>query len=133
MAAEIVGWVSSLVLVATIAKQVHRQWSAGTSEGVSKYLFLGQIAASTGFTIYSAIVGNIVFIATNAAMLAAALVGLVILFLHRRRESGVASSFPPRRIGARRRRSARLTLRAPIARMPRAGLRRPFRPIRGQS
>ena len=33
----------------TIAKQVYKQWHEGTSEGVSKWLFLGQIAASVGF------------------------------------------------------------------------------------
>lgn len=94
MAVEAVGWLSSLVLVATIVKQVHRQWSAGTSEGVSKWLFLGQIAASSGFTIYSALVGNVVFIATNAALLGAAIVGLVILFRQRGLSAAAVSSSP---------------------------------------
>ncbi|WP_242339947.1 MULTISPECIES: hypothetical protein [Anaeromyxobacter] len=83
---ELLGWLSSLVLVATLAKQVHKQWKEGSSEGVSRWLFVGQIAASTGFTLYSALVGNPVFVATNAVLLASAVVGLVIVLRHRRRD-----------------------------------------------
>ena len=42
------------------------------SEGVSRWLFVGQIAASSGFTIYSVLVGNAVFVVTNAILLASA-------------------------------------------------------------
>ena len=66
---DVVGWASSIVLVFTIAKQVHKQWKSGTSEGVSKWLFLGQITASVGFTVYSWFVHNWVFVVTNALML----------------------------------------------------------------
>lgn len=83
---DAIGWASSAILVATISKQVYRQWEAGSSKGVSKYLFLGQIAASVGFTVYSVLVKNTVFIVTNAMMLVAAFVGLALLFHHRRRE-----------------------------------------------
>ena len=48
---EVIGWASSLILVLTIAKQVYKQWQDETSEGVSKWLFIGQLAASLGFTI----------------------------------------------------------------------------------
>ena len=51
MFVEIIGWFSSLILVVTIAKQVYKQWREGTSEGVSKWLFVGQISASLGLTI----------------------------------------------------------------------------------
>jgi len=51
--ADAIGWASSVVLVLTIGKQVWKQWQAGSSEGVSRWLFLGQIAASVGFTAYS--------------------------------------------------------------------------------
>jgi uncharacterized protein with PQ loop repeat len=83
--ADAIGWASSAILVATIGKQVHKQWKAGSSEGVSRWLFFGQIAASTGFTIYSALVGNWVFVVTNALLLVDAIVGLVIVLHHRRR------------------------------------------------
>ena len=58
---EVIGWASSIILVVTIAKQVHKQWSDRTSAGVSTWLFLGQLAASIGFTIYSILVRNWVF------------------------------------------------------------------------
>ena len=83
---EAVGWVSSLILVLTIAKQVYKQWQEGSSEGVSKWLFVGQISASLGFTVYSWLVSNWVFVVTNAVMLVNGLLGLLIVLHHRRRE-----------------------------------------------
>lgn len=83
---EALGWVSSLILVMTIAKQVYKQWKEGSSEGVSKWLFIGQMSASLGFTIYSWLVSNWVFVATNAVMLLNGLAGLLIVLHHRRRE-----------------------------------------------
>ena len=82
---EAVGWISSLILVLTIAKQVYKQWQEGTSEGVSKWLFVGQMAASLGFTIYSWLVGNWVFVVTNTLMLLNGFLGLAIVLRHRRR------------------------------------------------
>ncbi|NMO16070.1 hypothetical protein HPC49_43305 [Pyxidicoccus fallax] len=84
MGSEAIGWFSSFVLVLTIGKQVYKQWKSGSSEGVSKWLFVGQITASTGFTIYSIIVRNWVFVVTNALMLLNAFVGILIVFKHRR-------------------------------------------------
>lgn len=83
---EVLGWVSSLILVLTIAKQVYKQWKEGSSEGVSKWLFVGQMSASLGFTIYSWMVRNWVFVATNAVMLLNGLIGFLIVMHHRRRE-----------------------------------------------
>ncbi len=75
---DAIGWASSFVLLLTIAKQVHKQWHEQTSEGVSKWLFVGQTAASVGFTIYSWLVENWVFVVTNFLLFLAALVGLAI-------------------------------------------------------
>jgi hypothetical protein len=72
--------------VLTIAKQVYKQWREGSSEGVSKWLFVGQMAASLGFTVYSWLVSNWVFVVTNALMLCNGLLGLLIVLHHRRRE-----------------------------------------------
>lgn len=83
---EVVGWVSSVILVLTIARQVHKQWQEGSSEGVSKWLFIGQMAASLGFTIYSWLVGNMVFVVTNSLMLLNGLLGLGIVLHHRKRK-----------------------------------------------
>lgn len=82
---EAVGWASSAILVITIAQQVYKQWSSGTSKGVSTWLFVGQLAASLGFTIYSLLVKNWVFVVTNALMVLNGLVGYGITIRHRRR------------------------------------------------
>jgi uncharacterized protein with PQ loop repeat len=91
MLVEAVGWFSSCVLVLTIGKQVYKQWQEGSSEGVSKWLFVGQMTASTGFTVYSLLVENWVFVVTNALMLVNGLLGLAIVLHHRKRgqRSGV--------------------------------------------
>jgi hypothetical protein len=83
---EAIGWASSFILLTTIVNQVRRQWMSGTSKGVSKYLYVGQIAASLGFTVYSWLVHNWVFVVTNALLLVSAVVGLAIVFKHRRTE-----------------------------------------------
>ena len=84
---EMIGWASSMILVLTIGKQIYKQWREESSEGVSKWLFIGQVAASIGFTIYSSLVKNWVFVVTNSLMLLNAFVGLGILLRHRRRSS----------------------------------------------
>ena len=84
MRAEALGWFSSFVLLLTITVQVHKQWKSGSSEGVSKWLFVGQMTASVGFTLYSWKVGNWVFVVTNALMLLSAVLGAVIVLKHRR-------------------------------------------------
>jgi MtN3 and saliva related transmembrane protein len=83
---EAIGWFSSFVLVLTIGRQVLKQWRSGTSEGVSKWLFLGQITASVGFVVYSWLVRNWVFVVTNSLLLVQALVGGLLLYKHRKRE-----------------------------------------------
>ena len=82
---ELLGWMSSMILLLTIGKQVHKQWKEGACEGVSRWLFVGQCAASSGFTLYSVLVHNWVFVVTNALMLVSAIVGWVILLRNRRR------------------------------------------------
>jgi uncharacterized protein with PQ loop repeat len=82
---QVIGWSASAVLVVTIASQIFRQYRTGTSKGVSTWLFVGQSIASLGFTVYSAMVGDKVFIFTNALMLVSALVGLGLVLHHRQR------------------------------------------------
>jgi MtN3 and saliva related transmembrane protein len=82
---EAIGWISSVILLMTIGKQVYKQWQEESSEGVSRWLFVGQVAASVGFTVYSWLVGNWVFVVTNFLMLLSALAGLAIVLRHRRR------------------------------------------------
>ena len=92
---EIVGWASSVILVITIARQVYKQWHEGSSEGVSSWLFVGQMAASLGFTIYSWLVGNMVFVVTNSLMLLNALAGFWIVRRHRKRKQHEGTSDTP--------------------------------------
>ncbi len=75
---EVIGWVSSIILFLTVSRQIYKQWQAGTSEGVSMWLFAGQIAASLGFAIYSWLLWNPVFIFTNILMVLNGIVGFVI-------------------------------------------------------
>src|SRR5205085_6151093 len=83
---EAIGWISSLILVLTIGKQVYKQWSEGTSKGVSIWLFAGQIAASVGFAVYSWLVWNPVFIFTNSLMVLNGIAGLAISIHQKKRE-----------------------------------------------
>jgi MtN3 and saliva related transmembrane protein len=73
---DILGWTSSMILLATLIKQVHKQWKEGTGEGVSRWLFVGQVFSSIGFTIYSYLGGDTVFTVTNAALLVNNFIGL---------------------------------------------------------
>lgn len=84
MLTELIGWISALILLATISRQIYKQWEERASEGVSKWLFIGQVAASAGFAVYSWLLENWVFVVTNVLMLASALVGYAILMHNRR-------------------------------------------------
>jgi len=89
---EIIGWVSSAILFLTVSRQIYKQWQEGTSEGVSIWLFLGQIAASTGFAIYSWLVWNPVFIFTNVLMILNGIVGFIISLYLKKREGSEAKT-----------------------------------------
>ena len=66
---DAVGWGASLVLFLTLGRQVYVQWRERSTQGVSHWLFLGQITASSGFVVYSFLVDNPVFVATNLFIL----------------------------------------------------------------
>lgn len=82
--ADWVGWGASAILIATLARQVIVQWRERSIEGVSSWLFVGQLAASIGFTVYSWLVGNAVFVFTNSVLLLTAVVGQLIYRRNRR-------------------------------------------------
>ena len=75
---ELIGWSAAAILLLTLARQVYTQWRDHTSKGVSRWLFVGQCAASTGFIVYSWLVSNWVFVVTNALILATAIAGEII-------------------------------------------------------
>jgi len=85
---EAIGWTAAAILLLTIGRQVYTQWRDGSTQGVSRWLFIGQLAASTGFIVYSWLVGNWVFVVTNVLMLATAAVGQ---WIYLRNESGKTS------------------------------------------
>lgn len=75
---DIIGWISSAILLATLVRQVVRQWRERSTQGVSSWLFIGQLAASCGFLVYSFLLHNWVFVFTNAALLLTAIAGQMI-------------------------------------------------------
>ena len=84
---DAIGWVSSSILVVTLFVQVRKQWHDETSKGVSPWLFVGQLAASAGFLVYSLRIQNWVFSVTNTLTALAALLGLWITRAHARRSA----------------------------------------------
>lgn len=84
MPPEVIGWAASAILLATLIRQIVTQLGDRSAQGVSRWLFVGQIAASTGFVTYSAMVGDWVFIVTNACILATAIVGQIVTWRRRR-------------------------------------------------
>jgi MtN3 and saliva related transmembrane protein len=81
---ELLGWCSSIVLLTTIVGQIVKQWREGSSQGVSPWLFIGQTAASIGFTAYSALLKNWVFTVTNSALALSAVVGVLVSLYFKR-------------------------------------------------
>jgi uncharacterized protein with PQ loop repeat len=77
---ELIGWISSFILLLTLIRQVKKQWEDKTSEGLSKWLFVGQLIASLGFTVYSYLVGNWVFTATNGLLIINNVIGIYLYF-----------------------------------------------------
>jgi uncharacterized protein with PQ loop repeat len=84
---ELIGWSAAAILLATLARQVYSQWKSGAAQGVSRWLFVGQLAASTGFVVYSALLDNWVFVVTNTLILITALVGEWVYLHNKRRKA----------------------------------------------
>lgn len=84
---ELIGWLSAVVLCATISRQVYTEWKTKATAGVSHWLFIGQLAASAGFVVYSFLLENWVFVFSNVFLLVTAIVGEVI-YLKNRKHGG---------------------------------------------
>lgn len=74
-ATDLWGWGSSLILLVTLVRQVQTQWRTRATAGVSRWLFVGQCAASVGYTVYSFRLHNWVYVSSNIAILLTAIVG----------------------------------------------------------
>jgi uncharacterized protein with PQ loop repeat len=79
----LIGWAAAAILLLTLGRQVYTQWRDRTSKGVSRWLFIGQCAASAGFILYSWLLKNWVFVVTNALILLTAVIGEVIFLRNR--------------------------------------------------
>jgi MtN3 and saliva related transmembrane protein len=84
---ELIGWFAAGVLVITIGRQVYSQWRDGSSTGLSRWLFIGQITASAAFILYSWLLRNWVFVVTNALMLVTAALGQWVYLANRHRRT----------------------------------------------
>ena len=85
MLAEIIGWTSAIILLLTIGRQVYTEWRERSSRGLSKWLFVGQLAASAGFIVYSWLKNDWVFVVTNFLLLLTAGIGQFIYLRNKRR------------------------------------------------
>jgi uncharacterized protein with PQ loop repeat len=81
---DLLGWFSSFVLLLTLLRQVYVQWKTEAVAGVSKWLFVGQLTASSGYTIYSFVLHNWIYVCSNIAILLTAVLG-ELLYLRNRR------------------------------------------------
>ena len=94
---ELIGWASSAILLATLMRQVYTQWRTRATAGVSKWLFIGQCTASVGYTAYSLLLHNWVYVSSNIVILATALVGEWIYMRNRRKAAVSTQPSPPLR------------------------------------
>ena len=94
-ATELIGWGSSAVLLATIMRQVYTQWKTKSCLGLSKWLFIGQLTASVGYTVYSLLLHNWVFVSSNIALLCTAVLGQILYIRNKRNDSSRPSPGAP--------------------------------------
>jgi MtN3 and saliva related transmembrane protein len=80
---DVIGWLSTAILLATICRQVYSQWRSKATSGVSRWLFVGQMSASIGFICYSYQLHNWIFLFSNSAMLITAILGEIIFVSNR--------------------------------------------------
>ena len=83
---EAIGWFAAAILLLTLGRQVFIQWRESQTRGVSRWLFVGQLTASTAFLAYSWLVENWVFVVTNSLLLVTAGIGEWIFLRNRRLE-----------------------------------------------
>lgn len=89
---QLIGWASSLILLLTVGRQVYTQWKTKSTAGVSHWLFIGQLIASTGFTWYSWLLHNWVYLTSNIALFLTAVLGQSLYVRNRRHQAGLSQN-----------------------------------------
>jgi MtN3 and saliva related transmembrane protein len=64
-----IAWLAAVILLTTIGRRVYTQWKTRSTAGISKWLFIGQVAGSVGFEIFSCLLHNWVFLVSNVAFI----------------------------------------------------------------
>lgn len=82
---DLLGWAATAVLIATLWRQIWKQWTADDAQAVSMWLFVGQITASVLFIAYSAATESVVFVVTNSLILLTAVAGQCLSWIKRKR------------------------------------------------
>ncbi len=83
---DIIGWTSAVILLLTLGRQVYTEWRDRSTRGLSRWLFIGQFAASSGFVVYSWLLENWVFLVTNLLLLITAAMGQWMYVRNKHRE-----------------------------------------------
>jgi MtN3 and saliva related transmembrane protein len=94
MMTTILGWISTTILLATLARQVFTLWRDRTTKGVSSWLFIGQLSASAGFIAYSVLLGNVVFVISNTLIAVVSIFGEWVYLRNRRLKPGLDLGVP---------------------------------------
>lgn len=92
MLSDLIGWISAVILAMTISRQVYSQWRSKSVQGVSRWLFIGQLTASAGFTVYSYLVDNWVFVFTNLFIFLTAVTGQFVYMRNKRLSTAMAGN-----------------------------------------
>lgn len=85
MVKDLVGWISSGLLIITFGSQTYMQWK-GESGKYTIIFFVSAILGTAGNLIYSWLVHNTVFTILNAALVVNNSVGLGLALAHQKRK-----------------------------------------------
>ena len=66
----------------------------GSTSGLSRWLFIGQLTAPLAFIVYSWMLGNWIFVVTNVLMLVTAALGQWVFLANRRHSHPRATRYP---------------------------------------
>ena len=92
MTSTLIGWSASLILLLTLGAQTWKQYRSRSNTGVSRWLYVGELVASSLFVVYSARLHDSVFVVANCGGVVTALVGLVLYARNQRRRSSSAKA-----------------------------------------